>query len=143
LRSCQLAFQAVPPAQQQGTHTTATEQAAPPPTDGGAAPPPSGGFSSMVMLLMFVPLILFLFWQSRSQQKKQEAAVNALKKGDRVVTQSGLIGKLLDVDTRYAKVELAPGVKVQVLRTSLVGRDGEDSAKTTSDKTESEKKTEK
>jgi preprotein translocase subunit YajC len=124
----------VPPAQQQGTHTTATEQAAPPPTDGGAAPPPSGGFSSMVMLLMFVPLILFLFWQS---------AVNALKKGDRVVTQSGLIGKLLDVDTRYAKVELAPGVKVQVLRTSLVGRDGEDSAKTTSDKTESEKKTEK
>ena len=52
-----------------------------------------------------------------------------LKKGDRVVTQSGLVGRLLEVDTRYAKLELAPGVKVQVLRTSLLGRDGEDSAK--------------
>lgn len=97
----------------------------------------------MFMLLMFVPLILFLFWQSRSQQKKQEAAISALKKGDRIVTQSGLVGKLVEVDTRYAKVELAPGVKVQVLRTSLVGRDGEDSAKSTPEKSEPEKKTEK
>jgi preprotein translocase subunit YajC len=97
----------------------------------------------MVMLLMFVPLILFLFWQSRSQQKKQEAAISALKKGDRVVTQSGLIGKLLEVDTRYAKIELAPGVKVQVLRSSLVGRDAEDSAKATPEKGDAEKKAEK
>lgn len=140
MRSCPIAFQAVPPAQQ-GAPTTAGEQA-PAPVD-GQAPPPTGGFGSMFMLLMFVPLILFLFWQSRSQQKKQEAAISALKKGDRIVTQSGLVGKLVEVDTRYAKVELAPGVKVQVLRTSLVGRDGEDSAKSTPEKSEPEKKTEK
>jgi preprotein translocase subunit YajC len=82
------------------------------------------------MFLIFIPLILLLFWQSRSQQKKQEQAIAGLKKGDRVVTQSGLIGRLLELDTRYARLELAPGVKVQVLRTSLAGRDAEDSAKT-------------
>jgi preprotein translocase subunit YajC len=81
------------------------------------------------MFLMFVPLILLLFWQTRSQQKKQEQAVAGLKKGDRVVTQSGLIGRLLEIDQRYAKLELAPGVKVSVLRSSLAGRDSEDSAK--------------
>ncbi len=81
------------------------------------------------MFLMFVPLILLLFWQTRSQQKKQEKAVAELKKGDRVVTQSGLVGRLLELDSRYARLELAPGVKVQVLRTSLSGRDTEDSAK--------------
>lgn len=83
----------------------------------------------MFMFLMFVPLILLLFWQTRSQQKKQEQAVAGLKKGDRVVTQSGLIGKLLELDQRYAKLELGPGVKVTVLRSSLAGRDAEDSAK--------------
>src|SRR5690606_10278784 len=64
-----------------------------------------------------------------SQQKKQEQAVAGLKKGDRIVTQSGLVGKLLDLDQRYAKLELGPGMKVTVLRSSLAGRDAEDSAK--------------
>ncbi len=81
------------------------------------------------MMLMFVPLILLMLWQSRSQAKKQEQAVAGLKKGDRVVTQSGLVGRLAEVDNRYAKIEIAPGVKVTILRTSLVGRDTEDSAK--------------
>jgi preprotein translocase subunit YajC len=94
------------------------------------------------MFLIFIPLILLLFWQSRSQQKKQEQAIAGLKKGDRVVTQSGLVGRLLELDTRYARLEIAPGVKVQVLRTSLAGRDAEDSAKTpeSDKKTESDKK---
>lgn len=81
------------------------------------------------MMLMFLPLILVMLWQSRSQSKKQEQAVSSLKKGDRVVTQSGLIGRLVELDNRYAKLEIATGVKVQVLRSSLAGRDAEDSAK--------------
>lgn len=83
----------------------------------------------MLIFLMFIPLLLFMFWQSRSQQKKQEATIAALKKGDKVLTQSGLVGRLLEVDNRYARLELAPGVKVQVLRSSLTGRDGEEAGK--------------
>lgn len=75
------------------------------------------------MLLMIAPLILLMWWMSRSQQKRQEKALAELKKGDRVLTQSGLVGKLLEVGDRYAKVEVAAGVKVEVLRTSLLGRD--------------------
>ncbi len=117
-------------------------QAVPPTESGSAAPSqapstepdaPAGPGSSLFMFLMFVPLILLLFWQTRSQAKKQEKAVAELKKGDRVVTQSGLVGRLLEIDSRYARLELAPGVKVQVLRTSLSGRDTEDSAKAGSD----------
>jgi preprotein translocase subunit YajC len=80
----------------------------------------------MFPLLILIPLMIFLFWSNRSQQKKQEATIAALKKGDRVVAQSGLVGRLVEVDQRYAKVELAPGVKVQMLRSSLVGRDTDD-----------------
>ncbi len=77
----------------------------------------------MPMLLMLVPLFLLMWWMSRSQQKRQEKALSALKKGDKVITQGGLIGKLLEVGDRYAKVELAPGVKVELLKTSLLGKD--------------------
>lgn len=75
------------------------------------------------MLLMIAPLFLLMWWMSRSQQKRQEKALAELKKGDRVLTQSGLVGKLLEVGDRYAKVEVAAGVKIEVLRTSLLGRD--------------------
>jgi len=74
-------------------------------------------------ILLLLPVILLLLWSSRSQQKKQQAALAALKKGDRVVTQSGLVGKLLELGDRYAKVEVAPGVKVEILKSGLIGKD--------------------
>ena len=79
--------------------------------------------SKFAGILLLLPLILVLLWSSRSQHKRQQAAIAALKKGDRVVTQSGLVGKLLDIGDRYAKLEIAPGVKVEVLKSGLVGKD--------------------
>ncbi len=92
----------------------------------------------MLFPLLLVGMLVFIFWSSRSQQKKQDAAVADLKKGDRVITQSGLVGRLVDIEPRYAKLEIAPGVKVQILRTSLTGRDTDDGKK---DEPASEKKT--
>ena len=69
----------------------------------------------MLMLMAFLPVILFMFFSSRSQQKKQKELESKLKKGDRVVTQSGLVGKLVEtVDGRHVKLEIAPGVKVTI-----------------------------
>jgi preprotein translocase subunit YajC len=79
-------------------------------------------------ILLLVPVLLLMFFSSRSQQKKQQAALAALKKGDRVLTQSGLVGKLVEVGDRYAKVELAPGMKVEILKTHLLGRDTPETA---------------
>ena len=86
----------------------------------------------MVLMLMFLlPFILFMFFSNKSQQKKQKNMESKLKKGDRVVTQSGLVGKLVDpLEGRHAKIEIAPGVKVQVLRSSIAGLDAEEAPKT-------------
>jgi preprotein translocase subunit YajC len=81
---------------------------------------------AMLFPLLLVGMLIFIFWSNRSQQKKQEATISALKKGDKVVTQSGLVGRLVDLEPRYARLEIAPGVKIQVLRTSLSGRDADD-----------------
>jgi preprotein translocase subunit YajC len=121
------AFQAVPDAPK----TDGTGQVAAPAPD--AAPPPSpGGLGLFTPLLILIPFILVMFFQSRSQQKKQEANVAGLKKGDRVLTQSGLIGRLVSLEGRYAELELVPSrTKVTILRSGLLGRDAEGEAGST------------
>lgn len=80
-------------------------------------------------LLILIPFVAILWWQNRSQQKKHESTLAALKKGDRVVTQSGLVGRLRSIDPRYAEIELPPsGTRVTVLRSRLAGLDTEGDA---------------
>jgi preprotein translocase subunit YajC len=93
-----------------------------------AAPAPGLGGGSPLIFLMPLLLIGLMMWTSRSQAKKQKQLEAALKPGDRVVTNSGLIGKLIEVGERTAKLEIAPGVNVQVLKTSIQGVDGADAA---------------
>ena len=87
-----------------------------------------GGLGMLFPLILLVPLLLMMFFSTRSQQKKQQAALAALKKGDRVVTQSGLVGKLVEIGDRYAKLEVAPGVKVDFVKTGLIGKDTAENA---------------
>lgn len=98
-------------------------QGAPPAADGGGGGS-SSPFGGMTMLLMLLPLVLVLF-MSRSQSKKQKEIESALKPGDRVITQAGLIGKLVEIGDRTVKLEIAPGVNVQLLKTSIQGIEGE------------------
>ena len=114
------AFQALP-------DTSRAESAqATPPAGGEPTAAPPGGLGLITPLLILIPFILILFLQGRSQQKKQEAAISGLKKGDRVVTQSGLVGRLVSIEGRYAELQLPPsGTKVTILRSGLLGRDAE------------------
>ena len=75
----------------------------------------------------FIPLILIFaimyFLLIRPQQKKlkaHRAMVEALRRGDEVVTQGGLIGKVSKVkDNDEVEVELAQGVKVRVVKSTI------------------------
>jgi preprotein translocase subunit YajC len=75
-----------------------------------------GGFMPLVlMLVIFVP---FFFMMSRKQKKEQQARAS-LKKGDRVMTNAGLIGELMDMDDRVARVKVAPGVTLQIVANTV------------------------
>lgn len=75
----------------------------------------------------FIPLILIFvimyFLLIRPQQKKlkeHKAMIGALRRGDQVVTQGGLIGKVSKVkDDSEIEVELAEGIKVRVVRATI------------------------
>jgi len=105
-------FQNVQP--KQGTPGTSSDPA----PAGGAPQAAAAPSSTLTMLLPFLILIPFLFMSFRRQKKEQEAR-KGLKKGDRVVSQSGLIGELVEMEDKIARVKIAPGTTVQVLASSL------------------------
>lgn len=90
------------------------------PAAGGGAPqqsaPPGG--SMLTMLLPILILVPFLFMTFRRNKKEAEAR-KLLKKGDRVVTQAGLIGELVGFEDNVARVKIAPGTTVSVLGSSV------------------------
>lgn len=100
------------------TNASTTQPGAAPAQGGGPAPQGSPPGSMVSMLLPFLILIPFLFLSFRRQKKEQQARAN-LKKGDRVVTGGGLIGELVELDERVAKVKIAPGTTVSVLASNV------------------------
>ena len=84
----------------------------------------AGGFSGVTS---FVPLILIFaimyFLMIRPQQKKvkqHRAMVEALRKGDQIVTAGGLLGKVTKVGgDNEVEVQIATGVKVKVVQNTI------------------------
>ena len=83
----------------------------------------AGGASPTAAFAQFIPLILIFaimyFLMIRPQQKRvkqHREMVAALKKGDQVVTQGGIIGKVASVRDEELEVEIATGVRVRVVR---------------------------
>ena len=66
--------------------------------------------SPIFLMLLFLPFI-FMMWR---RNKKENEARQKMKKGDKIVA-GGLVGEIIDVDDRFAKVKIAPGVTVQVV----------------------------
>ena len=84
---------------------------------------PSGGQAA---LMQFLPLVfifvIFYFLMIRPQQrrmKEHRAMIDAVKKGDTVVTAGGLIGKVSRVQDNEVEVEVSPNVKVRVVKSTL------------------------
>jgi len=77
--------------------------------------------------VLLLPLLL-MFFLTRNQSKKQKQLESNLKTGDRVVTQSGLIGRVIENGERVVKLEIAPGVNVQMLKSAIQGLDPTDKA---------------
>ena len=78
------------------------------------------------MLASFVPLILifliFYFLFIRPQQKRQKEhkiLLESIKRNDEIMTSGGILGKVLKVDNDKLTVEIAKGVNVTVLRSTV------------------------
>lgn len=71
------------------------------------------------LLLMFVVLYFVMIRPQMKRQKEHKSMVEALSRGDEVVTAGGLAGKVTQVDEAYISLEIAPNVSVQVQRNAV------------------------
>ncbi|QNQ09941.1 preprotein translocase subunit YajC [Sphingomonas alpina] len=103
-------------------------------TAGAAANSGIGSFLSLAPL--FLVFIVFYFLMIRPQQRRMkalQASVEAVKKGDSVVTAGGILGKVTKVEDRFVEVEIAPTVKVRVVKATLTDVTGPGTAKPAND----------
>lgn len=73
-------------------------------------------------MMMFLPLILVMvvmFFMSSRRNKKEAEARKSMKRGEKVLSQSGIVGELVEIDERFAKVKIAPGTTIQVLASTI------------------------
>ncbi len=71
------------------------------------------------MVLVFVIFYMLLIRPQQKKMKEHQAEIAAVKKGDRVVTGGGLIGKVTKVGDTEVEVELGQNIRVQALKSTL------------------------
>ena len=84
----------------------------------------AGGAGGILgQLIFFIPLILIFYFllirPANQRQKKHREMIEAIKKGDSVVTAGGLIGKVTKVADDELTIELADGVRVRSVRAMI------------------------
>ena len=86
----------------------------------------AGGPGGMMNIVFIIGLFAIMYFvMIRPQQKQLKAhreLVSGLKKGDEVITQGGLIGRIHTVSERELLLEVSNGVRIRVLKTSVAGR---------------------
>jgi preprotein translocase subunit YajC len=86
----------------------------------GAASTQDTLVSMLPLVLMFVVLYFVMIRPQMKKAKEHKSMVEALAKGDEVVTAGGFLGKVSKIGETYIGVELASGVEVQMQRTAVV-----------------------
>lgn len=87
-----------------------------------AASSPSGVSSLIPLILIFAIMYFLLIRPQQKKMKEHQAMVAALRKGDQIVTQGGVIGKITKVgaeDDNEVEVEIANGVKIRVVQSTI------------------------
>jgi preprotein translocase subunit YajC len=105
-----------------------------------AAEPPAGGTALILTMLPWLIFIFFFYWLfvAAPMKKKQKAfaqLMSNLKKGDRIVTNSGMYGTITAIQEKTLKIRIANNVEVEMDKSAIAGLAAEE--------TKEEKKTEK
>ncbi|WP_208433842.1 preprotein translocase subunit YajC [Bartonella taylorii] len=88
----------------------------------------AGGVSNGTSLVNFIPFLLifaimyfFLIRPQRAQMKKRQEMLNAVRRGDTVITGGGIIGKITKVynENGELEVEIGDGIHIRVIRSTL------------------------
>ena len=78
-----------------------------------------GGITLLLPLILIVGMIWFMSRTQRKQRQKQADTVAALQPGTKVITTSGQVGIVEEVDDEYVTLEISDGVLVQFVKAAI------------------------
>jgi preprotein translocase subunit YajC len=96
-------------------------------TGGGGGSGQGGGIAAFLPLIAIVVIFYFLLIRPQTKrQREHKMMLSTLRKGDKVVTNSGMFGTIVGMDEKENKVVLkvAENVKIEFLKSSIAGRVG-------------------
>ena len=76
-------------------------------------------FSFIMLIALFAVFYFVLIRPQSKRQKEHKAMVASLSKGDEVVTNGGLLGKITNIGDSFVTIEVADGMKVKVQRMAV------------------------
>ena len=80
----------------------------------------SNGWKTAIMVVAMIVVFYLFLIRPQSQEAKKEAAYrDSLKPGDRIMTAGGLHVSFVSIDGAQATVEIAPGHRIKVAKTTL------------------------
>lgn len=87
---------------------------------GGAPAPAGGGMEFIIMIAIFFALMYFMIIRPQSKRAKEHRKLlEALGKGDEIVTTGGLVGKVSAVGDNFVQVEVGEGMEVKVQKQAV------------------------
>ncbi|MBN9507060.1 MAG: preprotein translocase subunit YajC [Altererythrobacter sp.] len=86
---------------------------------GSAAAAPPGWIQFLPIVGMIAIFWFLIIRPQMRQQKAHREKVAGVKRGDQVVTAGGLVGKVIKVDDDYVELEIAQGVRVKAVKSTL------------------------
>jgi preprotein translocase subunit YajC len=90
----------------------------------------AGGILSLIpFLLIFIIFYFLLIRPQQKKQKQQQALLNALKKGDKVVTTSGIWGTITNLGKETVTLQIADNTKIKMQRENIARVRGEEEDK--------------
>lgn len=78
--------------------------------------------SILPFVLIFVVFYFVLIRPQKKQREKHEKMVESLKPGDQVITNSGIYGTIVKIESNKATIRVADGVKLQFLKSSVANK---------------------
>ena len=85
-----------------------------------AVPPHASPFGSILMLVGFLLIFYFMLWRPQSNRAKEQRELIAnLNKGDEILTNGGLLGKISNITDSFIKLVVAEGIEVTIQKPSV------------------------
>jgi preprotein translocase subunit YajC len=97
-----------------------------------AAPSAGPGIAQFLpLIILFVIFYLFLIRPQMKRHKEHRKMVEAIAKGDEIITNGGLLGRITDVGDNFIVLEIAKGVEVKVQKQAISATMPKGTVKTT------------